>query len=387
MLDTIALTLDPRDFAILDPRRFSPSAEGLLKPPYLPLGARGYIQCVQNPTRADLTDGRYLPRLTLTRRVGRAGFSLKLRIEFSAPKLIFGNNFDEMGSQDFNIVVVTLRNRLASMEVRVSEEALRGAGVSAVHYGKNIPITDYSTCAIILRELAKIDLSRRLDLSRTDFRNEGHALHYHTNTTDIVFYDKIKDLLRAKISEKRAIEPDNAIQRDLFAIPSKFTKPLEVLRMEVRLGNRTKIREIFGRVGIKAEPTFAGVFEGSIAKSVLMHFWANVRRDLPLMGWSGAKTPEQILDQLVIYSAGRSRPSKLLQQVGYIGLINSVGSRAAVAALSRHCHPRSMQRLKRQMRSLKVPENDGYCALSQVDEALERFETFRLRNFQSGKAA
>src|SRR5688572_23180091 len=163
MLDTIALTLDTPDFAILDPRRFSPSAEGLLRPPYFSLGARGYIQCVQNPTRTDLAEGRYLPRLTLTRRVGRGGFSLKLRVEFSAPKLIFGNNFDEVGSQDFNIVVVTLRDKLASMDVRVSEDALRGAGVSAVHYGKNIPITDYSNCSIILRELTKVDLSRRLD--------------------------------------------------------------------------------------------------------------------------------------------------------------------------------------------------------------------------------
>jgi hypothetical protein len=41
MLDTIALTLDRHQFEMLDPDRFSPSAKGLLLPPYYPLGGRG----------------------------------------------------------------------------------------------------------------------------------------------------------------------------------------------------------------------------------------------------------------------------------------------------------------------------------------------------------
>ena len=54
MLDTIALTLDRHQFEVREPSRFSPSAQGLLTPPYYPLGARGNFLCVQNPTRGDL---------------------------------------------------------------------------------------------------------------------------------------------------------------------------------------------------------------------------------------------------------------------------------------------------------------------------------------------
>ena len=92
MLDTIVLTLDQRQFEVLRPDRFSPSAQGLLKPPYYPLGARGNFACVQNPTKEDLKAGRYLPRLTLAKRKVTGGFASTLKVEFSAPKLIYGNN-------------------------------------------------------------------------------------------------------------------------------------------------------------------------------------------------------------------------------------------------------------------------------------------------------
>ena len=55
-----------------------------------------------------------------------------------------------------------------------------------------------------------------LDVNQTDYRNEGHSYKWHCNSYEVVFYDKIKDLEKAKQSEKRAIEKDNAIQLHLF---------------------------------------------------------------------------------------------------------------------------------------------------------------------------
>src|SRR4051812_26795927 len=124
MLDTIALTLDHRQFDIRVPDGFSPSARGMFFPPYYPLGARGFITCVLNPTKAERAEGRYLPRLTLTKRQGRAGFLITLRIEFSAPKLLFGNNFDELDQSDLARVVDTLRQRLGERGIAVARASL-----------------------------------------------------------------------------------------------------------------------------------------------------------------------------------------------------------------------------------------------------------------------
>lgn len=386
MLDTTALTLDAHEFEVLDPGRFSPSAEGLLKPPYYRLGARGNFACYQNPTRADFDAGRYLPRLTLARRRVRGGFALTLRIEFSAPKLVFGNNFDELTSRDFEQALAALHRALTSMAVRVSERTLRAARVSAIHYSKNVAFTDFTTCSMVMQELDRIDLDARLDLSHTDYRNQGHAIRYHANSFEVTFYDKLRDLEKARISEKRALERDNRIQADLFLDRGRFPKQLEVLRMEVRLGNRTKIKAVLKRIGDEREPTFAALFDASLAQDVLLHFWQGIRRQLPLAGLT-ERRPEELLSVIAAACDGRGRPGALLQQLGYLLLIESVGVRGASALLSRHCSPRTWQRYKRELRDLNMPDSAGFQALRHVGEALDRFQPLRLANFQCETAA
>ena len=160
MLDTIVLTLDQRHFEVMVPERFSPSATGLLTPPYYPLGSRGNFGCVQNPTKSDLRAGRYQPRLTLNKRKTSNAFAVTLRIEFSAPKLVLGNNFDELTSDDFGRVLDVLHRCLDEMGIRLSTDVLCSAPVSAIHYSKNIALTDYTTCSMVLSELARIDLTK-----------------------------------------------------------------------------------------------------------------------------------------------------------------------------------------------------------------------------------
>jgi hypothetical protein len=374
--------LDRQQFEVLDPGRFSPSAQGLLTPPYYPLGGRGVFRCVQNPTKADLKGGRYLPRLTLAKRKVRGGFALTLRVEFSAPKLIFGNNFDELRSRDLDEVLDVLRRSLSFMAVRVEDAALRAARVSAIHYSKNMAFTDYTTCSMVMRELDLIDLNRRLDLSHTDYRNEGHAIRYHANSFEVAFYDKLKDMQQARISEKRAIERDYGRQLDMFEEHGPFPKQLEVLRMEVRLGNRRKIVNVMKRIGAEIEPTFAALFDASIAKDVLLHFWAEVRRQLPLIGQARMQRPEDLFATLAVAANGAARPGVLLQQLGCLMLVGSVGMRGAGAIMSSHCSPRSWQRYKRQLKGLALAETKGFSALKQVDGILGQFQPLRISSFR-----
>lgn len=382
MLDTIALTLDRHQFEIRDPGRFSPSARGLLAPPYYPLGARGNFFCVQNPTKGDLAAGRYTPRLTLAKRKQRAGFALTLRAEFSAPKLVFGNNFDELTSRDLERVLEALHRSLEEMGVQVESDTLRGARVSAIHYSKNMAFTDHTTCSMVMSELDLIDLDQRLDLSHTDYRNEGHAIRYHANSFEVTFYDKLKDLEKARISEKRAVERDYGSQFHLFSDRRSFPKGLEVLRMEVRLGNRAKIMNVIKQIEPGTETTFAALFNGWIAKGVLMQFWKQVRRQMPLMERIKVQRPENLLASLAAAGKGRARPGLLLQQLGCLVLVGSVGFRGVGAILSRHCSARSWQRYKRQIKALPPVDSKGFSALQQVDAALSRFQPLRIRDFQ-----
>jgi len=373
------LSLNHTEFEIYTPDAFSPSALGLLRPPYYPLGGRGNFSCVQNPTKTELNKGIYKPRLTLTKRKGHAGFTLTLRIEFSAPKLLFGNNFDELLEEDFERLLDILQGKLASMGVRIRKDILRNAAVSAVHYSKNIPLTDYSTCSMIMSELAKVDLNTRLDLNKTDYRNEGHSVRYHANSYEIIFYDKLKDMEQAAISEKRAIERDSVIQRDLFK-QSKYPKQFQVLRMEIRLGNRTKLKTLLAQLGIKAGLTFQEIFSATISKGIQLYFWQAATQDTPLLALSQFR-PEDVIQAMIAEGKGNTKPAKLLQRLGALMLMRSIGIRGIKAILKGQCNSRTWQRIRKELDGMDITGRMKYAAVGNVQRCLEVFEPLRMRDY------
>jgi len=80
------------------------------------LGGRANITCKQNPTPNELKQGIYKPRLTITKRINRErNFEIPLKIEFSIPKLLYGNNFDEVTDADFPAVIQKLKTVLKDM--------------------------------------------------------------------------------------------------------------------------------------------------------------------------------------------------------------------------------------------------------------------------------
>ena len=110
MIDTIVLTIPEDKYTILDHDKFSPSTKGLFESPYYRLGSRSNFNCKQNPTKTELLKGIYRPRLTVTKRIRKGYFDIPLKIEFSIPKLIYGNNFDELSDTDFSDIILKLEN-------------------------------------------------------------------------------------------------------------------------------------------------------------------------------------------------------------------------------------------------------------------------------------
>jgi hypothetical protein len=380
MLDTIVLSLNQTEFQITDMEKFSPSAHGIYRNPYYSLGARGYISCYQNPSKTELEQKIYKPRLTLTKRKAHVGYAITLRCEFSAPKLLFGNNFDELRETNFEIILDILQSKLASMGVRVKKAVLRKAQVSAIHFSKNIPLTDYSTCSMVLAELGKINLTQRLDLSHTDYRNEGYVIRYHSNSYEIAFYDKIKDMRQARTSEKRAMERDYFVQADLFNRDA-YIKPLEVLRMEIRVGNRTKMKALFATLGINTPLEFDRLFKQAISQAVLLHFWNKITQDMPLLALSSFK-PEDIYYALVAESKKKAKPAKTMQMVGSLVLIHSVGMRGLHSLVSSHSNSRTWQRMKKELESIDMVNRMKYQVMGNIQRCLERFEPLCLSAFQ-----
>ena len=377
MVDTIVLTLTKSMFYMNDPDRFEPSANLILSE-NSSLGSRGYITCKQNPTKNELLNGNYKPRLTLTNRYSHIGKrEPSLKIELSLPKLLYGNNFDELSQEDFALVTKKLQVVLKTMGIMIFTKILENAPVSAIHYSKNIPLTDGSTPHYLISKIKEANIKISLDVNQSDFRNEGHSYKWHSNSYEVVFYDKIKDLEKARKSEKRALESDNVIQLNLFE-PFQERKRFEVLRMEARLNKRQKIKQLLKVLSISAEPTYKNLFNIKVSQKVLLHYLNEIENQrLTLFDYKPA-TPKTLLADLIIQNPNL-KPKRIIEVYGLKHMFDSINPRE-LRSMFGNQSSRSWYRLIAEARAVKLPKT--ISPLNVVREHLNSFEPLKLIDFQ-----
>lgn len=371
MIDTIVLSIPAHEIEIRNPDAFTPSAHGLIQPPYYTLGNKKYMKCIFTDQISNVD--KYHPRTSLIKHVIRGGFSLTLQVELSLPKLLFGNNFNELEDADFESVITRLHYELQAAGINIQPDCIRTASISRIHYGKNILLHN-ATAALVLQILASLGISRRLDAANTDYRNSGHAVRFHTNDYELVFYDKVKDLEQAKISERRAIENQNIPQMGLLNDLRK--DQIDVLRIECRLNSRKKIKQIlhqceFGDTNL----TFCGLYSKAIAQRVIWNFWT--RYVQPSLGTVciSQNSPDAIFTQLQL--AGM-KETEILKCIGLLCFIKQHGIRGLKQRLSRTS--RTYQQLCNKLS--QVHYNDNYIGsiFIDIERALQDFESIRPGN-------
>lgn len=364
MLDTVVLTLPEKDFFIRHGDRFAPSAGFLQNPMY---GTNQMVKAVYNPTKAEKRTG-YKPRLTLIKKPFTERIkAIFLRVEFSAPKLIYGNNFVELrGHDDFLPVLTALHTALASMGIEVSLEILKSASVSAIHYSKNILLERETPCFMLIRELEKLDLSAKLDLTQTDFRNSGQMVKYHASTYEIALYDKVKDLQQASTyGDKRSAEIDNASQLDLL----NSLKLPEVLRFEIRLKSR-KLKSLLAQIGHAESLTFQNLFSASVSRTILLHFWNQITDGLYLLNLN-ADDPAALIARIKA-AHPRKRQTSILQLVGFAHTAEKLGIRGAKLHLG--LKNQTFYRLKKDLKALDgTHTTPRFSVLKAVKEQITEF--------------
>lgn len=274
MIDTVVLTIPVLRENILAPERFSPSADGLFKEPFY----KGYTPCKLNPSKEQKDQGRYLPRLTLSSRPKKGNWEVFLRIEFSAPKILFGNNLKEVDDKDYKELISELCFKLFTMGIKFDQAQIENASVSSIHFCKNILLEPYQSCSMVINELERYgNYNEWLDLDKTSFRNGGHILHLHTDRWEFVVYDKLRDLQRAKLGERRSVDKDNYSQLDIF---NNDKSKQEILRLELRINSKIKIATLLSSVGCGMalkNITFRNIFKKVISRKLLIAFLRRIK--------------------------------------------------------------------------------------------------------------
>ncbi len=257
MLDTVVLTLTGTDFIITNRAKFGPARP-------LPGGGERRFQ---NPTPQEKRAGVTKPALTWSKRPFSR--SPELRIEVSVPKMFHGDNLSEVVEADLPAVAERLSLLLAGMGVAASPEVLVRAKVSKIHFSKNILLSAGTTVASVLWALWRVRTSARRDGRETHWDNEGLALRLRTTERELILYDKLADVSKAKWSPKRSIDPLSG------ALPLGEASDLpagSVLRIEVRLNKPRTIRSALRQVRRPLEdPRLADMFAEEVSKAILLY--------------------------------------------------------------------------------------------------------------------
>jgi len=352
---------------------FSPNCTDIYKYDSGMFAYKSYVKCFQNMTKNDIKTNNYKPRLTVYRRGGR----VELKIEFSAPKLIFGNNFEELVDRDLDRVIEILLSKLKEMGITTNTQCLRESKVSTVHFGKNIVLGSGVSSSMILSELSQCDLYSRLDVSQSDYRNEGHILKWHANSYELAFYDKVKDLQQAQVSEKRALESDNYVQLNILDRIEDLNRK-SVLRMELRLNVPVKIKSALKSIGENPyRLSFEQVFSSRLARKVLLDYWSKLTPQLQIVQITSANLSEAFV--LLKLWNPTFKVEKLLKLFSGLILVKDGGMRSLRGKLG-YCREQSAKwyRYLADLKSLKLPQANSYRSTFVIGQQIDAFIALKM---------
>jgi hypothetical protein len=345
MVDTIVLQFNKNDYQI--------DSKVNLKKTF----SKGFNKRVYNPNKDQIKRFGYLPRITEIEAIREGGYSTFLLVEFSIPKLKYGNNFEEVEDSDFEGICQILRERLYKIGVGFYNlDFIRKAEVSKIHYSKNIILDDFTTPSMYIDEIRKINLNRLLDINQSDYRNNGQSFKFRSNDFEVTFYDKLEDLRNSKISEKRSLEKDNYCQLNLFTDISK--KAFEVLRMEVRIGSRKKLKSLLSDNSINLKDgSFKSLFSEAVSRKILNSIINNIELKYPRILLLDDNV-ESIVSSIRLNNA-HLKPSKILELAMVAQLMKKLGVRGYRGFL-KSFGDTYWYKLNNELRSLKIGNKENY---------------------------
>lgn len=340
---------------------------------------RGVKRYIRNPSSIELKAGVYLPKLTFIQRPSPLGIQETLAVEFSAPKLVYGNNFNELTDDDFTIVITNLEAALKTMGVNVSSESLIDAKVVAWHPSKNILFNEYFATQTVINTLRKADVSRTYTDMKTDF-SDGEAMHYHCNSKDIVVYDKLADLLHSKVSDKRAKESHSQIQHSLLDVLTAVER-LSILRFELRFNGAAAVRRAVKPVLGTISPTFEQVFSSQLSRAVLIQHWHQLTTDVNYLGLDTGKPLDVLQNYLTEHDD--MTPMSALAAVAALLVANQDGVRALRQTLDTRFGKHFWSRIKGLMQS---PQPHQLKHFTHVEQVLGEFESVNISSLKALKS-
>ena len=219
-----------------------------------------------NAYRNEMTKkGIYIPKYSISE-TNFGSLENMLKLEFSAPKLLYGTNFKEVSQKDFSAVVDKLVAFLRSIQVTTDRSEIADAVVTLAAYAQNIPVGKFGSTSEILWVMGHFDYRPRSEQTKRERHKELHErdglaeLKYYNDNSHLTLYDKPLEILVDPIT-KEENEIAEAVRKGVIG---------ETLRVELTLHTKHAVRQaLSGIYGKQSTFTFAEAFNDNVRNTLL----------------------------------------------------------------------------------------------------------------------
>lgn len=237
---------------------------------------RGSKKYIQNPAVSYRDQGLVYPNLSIYERVRGLKYTCDLHISISLPKLLNGHSFEEISNGDLDKITNLLIKRLSDMGIAVNKEAVLSSVVQTIHYCANILFNSENEARMFLDRIHKCLLSEWFENNRKTYSNNGHAIRFHTDIFELIFYLKYYDILE---KGKRSVDRRKTLQETQIAEKLNSQGKLPPLtRFEIRLNGLRSVKSHLKTVlGIEKDRwTFSEVFDYVKSRKLLRFYWNKI---------------------------------------------------------------------------------------------------------------
>jgi len=260
---------------------------------------------------------QYLPTPVLYTNRRLYGCSPYLYIEFSIPKLLFGNNYKEVTNKDLKKLPKKLVKKLKLMGIITTEEAIKKARIEKLHFGKNFLLPDELTLKTLFDSLPRVKFPR-LKGKPLYYDNGGTGYKFYCKSYSILFYDKMSEL---------SLKHPDLVER----LKKKGINNL--LRMEIQINNRLKLENTITGLGHKGNNTFENFVRTEKLKSVLEKFLWTLHKNAPLI-FMRERNPLRLFQS--IKSASITEKSKIFTLLTLQQSIGRIGTQELFSCIKLH---------------------------------------------------
>lgn len=362
MIDTVVINLPSNQYNVIEDLQYSAT------------NRKGFYKRIFNPTKEQKSKYGYLPRATEINAIRNGGYQTYLAIEFSIPKILHGNNFDEVADEDFPDIIDSLWSKILYLGIQIIDKSyLYKARVTNIHYSKNIILIDHSTPYHYISEFRKLDISKRYDIDERVYRNGGTAYRYHSNNFEMIFYDKLKDFEQIKVLDK-----DNYIQTNMFKEISK-KEAFEVLRLELRLRGKRKIDQMLGKINItKLDLNFENLCKKEISQNLLLYVLEQMEAMYPRILNTGATSQKDFVIKLQLAHPKMSYP-QILKYSAIYSLLSKLGVREYRELMAKHGNKKWSQ-TKKSLGKLNLKSQEPVFIF--LKQQLHEFNPVSIENYK-----